>query len=177
MTKVRPCSVINTVKIEILDEWLAHGERQKPLTGIILHHTAGGTAESSIDFLRTIGLSYHYVPARDGRVFKCVPISGRAFHAGVSVGKFGSDVNSQTIGISFANLGDGETYPPVQIQAAHELIDAILSVHKEIDWISTHRLITSRKIDPAFFGFRQFCSQHPSLEMWMDESLGRDWDG
>lgn len=165
------------MNITILDPWLEHNERRKPLTGIILHHTAGGSAESSIAHLRGIGLSYHYIPARDGRIIKCVPISGRAFHAGVSTGKYGVDVNSQTVGISFANLGDGETYPPVQIQAAHELVDAILSVHRQIEWISAHRLITSRKIDPAHFGFRQFCSQHPSLEMWRDDSLGRDWDG
>ena len=163
--------------ITILDSWLEHGERRKRLTGIIMHHTAGGSAESSIEHLRKIGLSYQYIVERDGQIYKLVPISGRAFHAGVSTGKYGKDVNSQTVGISYANLGDGETYPSVQIQAAHELVDAILRVHKEIEWISTHRLITSRKVDPAFFSFRQFCSQHPSLEMWRDESLERDWDG
>lgn len=165
------------MNITILDSWLEHGERRKPLTGIILHHTAGGSAESSIEHLRKIGLSYHYIVDRDGRVFKCVPISGRAFHAGASTGKNGGDVNSQTVGIAFANMGDGEEYSAVQVQAAHELVDAILSVHKEIEWISAHRLITSRKIDPAFFGFRQFCSQHPSLERWRHVSLERDWDG
>lgn len=165
------------MNITIVDPWLAHGERRKQLTGIVLHHTAGGSAESSIEHLRQIGLSYHYIVERDGHAFKCVPIFVRALHAGVSIGKYGDDVNSQTIGISFANDGVGEKYPPVQVQAGHELIDAILSVHKEIEWISTHRLITERKPDPAHFGFVEFCSKHPSLEMWRDESLGRGWDG
>ena len=165
------------MNIAIVDPWLAHGERRKPMTGIILHHTGGGSAESSIEHLRQIGLSYHYIVERDGRMFKCVPISSRAFHAGVSVGKYGGDVNSQTVGISFANDGVGETYPLAQVQAAHELLDGILSVHGEIEWISTHRLITSRKIDPAHFGFVEFCSEHPSVEKWRDESLGREWDG
>ncbi len=165
------------MNITIIDPWLAHGERRKPLTGIILHHTAGGSAESSIEHLRGIGLSYHYIVERDGRVFKCAPISGRAYHAGVSVGKYGDNVNSQTVGISFANDGVDEAYPAAQLRAAHELIDAILSVHKEIEWISAHRLITERKPDPAHFSFVEFCSEHPSLEKWRDETLGRDWDG
>ena len=165
------------MNVEALDPWLKHGKRRKPLTGILLHHTAGGSAVSTIRWLRKIGLSYHYVISRGGKIYKCVPVSQRAFHAGWAVGRYGRDVNSQTVGIAFANMGDGEEYPAVQIQAAHELVDAILSVHKEIEWISAHRLVTSRKIDPAFFGFRQFCSQHPSLERWRHVSLERDWDG
>ena len=169
------------MEIKIVEPWLPYNERKKPLTGIILHHTAGGTAESSIDYMRSLQspnrASYHYIVDRDGTVFKCVPVSKRAWHAGSSVGKYGDDVNSQTVGISFANLGNGEAYPSVQVQAAHDLVDTLCRAQPGIEWISTHRLITDRKIDPASFGFRQFCSQHPRLEMWMDASLNRGWDG
>ena len=45
-------------------------KRRKKLTGIILHHTAGGAATASIRYLRKIGLSYHYVIGRGGEIFK-----------------------------------------------------------------------------------------------------------
>ncbi len=165
------------MNIEVLENWLPYNERKQPLTGIILHHSGGGSAESSIAHLRGIGLSYHYIPERDGKILKCVPISARAWHAGTSMGKYGADVNSQTVGISFANDGVGEKYPCEQVQAAHELVHAICDVHPEVEWISTHRLITDRKPDPAFFDFKEFCEHHKELEMWRYEKLNREWNG
>ncbi len=167
--------------IEVLDPWLEHNSRKKPLTGIILHHTAGGSAESTIAYLQSLKsphrASYHYIPERDGKILKCVPISARAWHAGTSMGKYGADVNSQTVGISFANDGVGEKYPCEQVQAAHELVHALSATDDNITWISTHRLITDRKPDPAFFDFKEFCEHHKELEMWRYEKLGRDWNG
>ena len=165
------------MRIELVKPWLEHNERRQPLTGCLLHHSAGGTALSSIGHLRTVGLSYHYVIERNGLIYKCVPVSKRAYHAGVAIGRDGGDVNSQTVGICLANDGVGEEYPCEQLAAAHELIYTLCKHHENISWISTHRLVTDRKIDPDHFAFELFASYHGGLEMWRDDSLDRNWNG
>lgn len=164
--------------------WLRHGKRRKPLTGILLHHTAGGSAVSTIRWLRKIGLSYHYVISRGGKIFKCAPVSKRAYHAGWAKGKYGRDVNSQTVGIALANNGNRETYPNAQLIALHDLVTHLARTDG-IEWISTHRLVTRRKIDPFAFSFQDFMftvrktlqKERRSLAMWRDDRLRRDWDG
>lgn len=164
--------------------WLKHGKRRKPLTGILLHHTAGGSAASTIRWLREIGLSYQYVISHGGKVYKCVPVSGRAYHAGWARGKYGRDVNSQTVGIALANYGNGEPYANAQLIALHDLVTHLVRTDG-IEWISTHRLVTRRKIDPFAFSFQDFMfsvrktldREKRSLAMWKYDRLKRDWDG
>ena len=170
--------------------WLKHNSRSKlrPLNGVILHHTAGASATSTIRWLRkvTVRASYHYILARDGVIYKCVPVKKRAWHAGFSVGKFGRFVNSNTIGIAFANRGDGEVYTEAQITACHQLLVELVMNEPNLSWISTHRLITNRKNDPKGFGFHGFVQQHKlhcdlagmrALKPFRYIKLNRSWDG
>lgn len=144
---------------------------------VVLHHTAGASAMSTIRYLWKpwIRASYHYIIEKDGTVFKCVPASKRAWHAGSSEGPGGHDVNSHTIGIAFANRGDGEAYTVAQRVACLELIEALKGQFKDLRYVTAHRLITRRKIDPFGFDFLDF-AKGTGLEPWRD-SRKVPWDG
>lgn len=108
------------------DHWL-EGAIRKPVPGgrgmpvrryIVMHYTAGASAESSISWWKqpaAKGASAHIVIDRDGSVFQCRPFNMTAGHAGVSrwvdrtSGVEYKNLNSNTIGIELANGGD--TYP------------------------------------------------------------------
>ena len=154
------------MKIEVLKGWLPSRARRRDPSTVVLHATAGASATSSIawlwklakDAIRGNEASYHYIIERDGKIFKCVPLSRVAFHAGKSFGPEGSNVNDYSIGIAFANRNDGEPYTIAQIDAAAELIDAIRQ--PGLTWITTHYLIApGRKNDPNGFPFKQFAER------------------
>lgn len=174
--------------IKQVTPWLPHySERALKFQGnvdtIVLHHDAAGSGLGSINYLRgTTGknrASYHYMIERDGLIYKCVPSTKRAWHAGVSRGPHGADVNSYSLGICLSNWGgfEGrfETYPDVQVKACTELINTLIGVFP-LKWITTHRLITNRKVDPARFDFKEYAKNFPTLTPWRDESLNRDWN-
>lgn len=146
--------------------------RIKPLTTIVLHSTAGASAESSIRVLRQRGLSYHAIGDRDGAIFKCVNLGRVAFHAGESKGPNGPNVNEYALGYSFANLNTGhDPYTKPAIQACSEWIFAILDAYPSVEYITTHRLISwRRKTDPRGFDFLEFCKQFPTLKPWRQSS-------
>lgn len=139
------------MKISNLTNWLASRPRVAPATTIVLHATDGASAGSSISWLKQIGLSYHYVIERDGSITKCVPISRVAFHAGVSVGPTGSNANSYSIGIAFANFESrGEMVTEAQVQAAKELCAVLAKYNRNLRYLTTHYAISpGRKTDPA----------------------------
>ena len=108
------------------DHWL-EGAIRKPVPGgrgmpvrryIVMHFTAGASAESSISWWKQSaakGASAHIVIDRDGTVFQCRPFNITAGHAGVShwkdrvTGVEYRSLNNNSIGIELANGGD--TYP------------------------------------------------------------------
>jgi N-acetylmuramoyl-L-alanine amidase len=163
---------MNTV---IVEKWLPSRARTAPVTTIVFHGTAGATANSSIDWLRFIGLSYHYIIERDGTVFKCVPTSRQALHAGVSVGPDGSNVNRYSIGVCFANREDGrEPITDAQLQSAAELCREIVRAIPTIKWITTHKAIAPRrKSDPRMFNITAFARllRLDSVKIWAREVL------
>lgn len=176
-------------KVVTLEKWLQHSARPNvPVTTVVLHHTGGATAQSTIDYLRPkwsaklkvwLGksASYHFIVERDGTVYKCVPLAKKAWHAGSSKGPDGKDVNRYSVGIAFANRGNGEEYPDEQIVSAGELVRSLKSQFPELAYITTHRLITKRKVDPAYFDFISFADGHTGLTTWMDPALNRGWNG
>lgn len=106
------------------DHWL-DGAQRRDLPGglamntrrfLVIHFTAGASAESSIDWWRSSkAASAHLVIDRDGTIFQCRPFNRTAGHAGVSEWrdpvtkeKFHS-LNNCSIGIELANGGDA--YP------------------------------------------------------------------
>lgn len=168
--------------VKLVRPWLSHDARPRgaSISTIVLHHDAGSSAAGTIRYLRRVPASYHYIVERDGTIYKCVPTSGRAWHAGVSHGPQGPGVNSYSIGVCLSNLGglNGrfEPYPKAQTDAARALIAQLAKVIPTIRYITTHRLITSRKVDPARFDFLEF-ARTTSLQPWRHAPLKREWNG
>lgn len=79
---------------------------------LVVHFTAGASAKSSIESMRSRGLSAHLVVDRDGTIFQCRPFNKTASHAGKSrwddpnTGKHYELLNSIAIGIEIANAGN-----------------------------------------------------------------------
>ena len=89
-------------------------KRVMPVTRIVIHYTAGYTAQEAVDVLTTIKrqASAHYVIDRDGTVFQLVKEADVAGHAGciesemLAGGKcYMPDMNQESIGIEVTNLG------------------------------------------------------------------------
>jgi N-acetyl-anhydromuramyl-L-alanine amidase AmpD len=142
--------------------------RTKQPTTVIIHATAGASAESSIAHLRKVGFSYDYIIERDGEVFKCKPVSSQyAYHAGLSEGPSGRDCNPYSIGICFANLNDGvEKVTESQIAAATSLIRELMETFPTVKWVATHHGVApNRKSDPKGVDPRHM-AQATGLTAW-----------
>jgi N-acetylmuramoyl-L-alanine amidase len=110
----------------ISDNHLLSEASQKPIPGgkpmpvrraVVIHFTAGATAQSSIDWWkkpqnRQIDLGAHIIIDRDGTIYQCRPFNKTISHAGKSrwvdpkTGKKYTSCNGFTIGIELANAGD-----------------------------------------------------------------------
>lgn len=105
-----------------------HGERAggDAPDMIILHYTGMPTAEGALSWLcsEQSQVSSHYFVHEDGCVLQLVPERRRAWHAGKSVWKGETDINSRSIGIEIANAGHPgglPDFPERQIAAVIEL--------------------------------------------------------
>lgn len=149
-----------------------------PPTAIVLHATAGSTARSSIDHLRSIGLGYHIIIARDGRdtaksvnsdgsdpiVYFCTPLENRAAHVGSNVpieGGGGRIANRCAIGISLANRQNGEAYTPKQIAVLSEIIDHVKAKLPTVTHLTTHAVIQPwNRVDPLQINGKSLAEKH-----------------
>ncbi|MDQ0301823.1 N-acetylmuramoyl-L-alanine amidase [Ancylobacter polymorphus] len=165
--------------------WLAHGNRKHPPSLIVLHATAGSTASSSINHLRSVGLSYHYIIARDGRdsaksenangtapiIFHCVPTANRAFHVGSQVPTPSGQgaCNETSIGVSLANIqrsSNPEPYPPAQLAALEDLIARIKEDNPAVRWLTTHAVVQPwNRADPRDIDGAAIARRH-GLTWW-----------
>lgn len=82
------------------------GDYYQPDT-IVLHYTAGATAESSVSHLinPSTEVSAHLVVSRDLRIFQLIPFDRVAWHAGKSKWKERESLNRYSIGIEIDNAG------------------------------------------------------------------------
>ncbi len=98
---------------------------------VVLHHTAMESAESAVARLcdPAAEVSAHYVIAEDGRIWRLVAESERAWHAGQGGWGAVRDVNSHSIGIELANAGPLRGFPPFpepQMTVLEALLDEIM---------------------------------------------------
>jgi N-acetylmuramoyl-L-alanine amidase len=137
--------------------------RSASISAIVIHDTAGKTAESALTWFEspTSQVSSHYVIDKDGSVYRCVPDARKAWHAGESVLHGVRDVNQYSIGIELVDDNDGDLYPAAQMLVVEELT-AVLSETYQIplNRIVGHQHISvplGRKVDPGkdfdWFGF------------------------
>jgi N-acetyl-anhydromuramyl-L-alanine amidase AmpD len=172
------------MNIQPLQRNLAFRNRSNAPVIIVLHATAGSTARSSIEHLRGVGLSYHYIITRDARdsassataqntepvIFQCVPNSGHAFHVGSGIpAPGGLGFNKSSIGVSLANIQrkmNPEPYPPLQIKALEQLLAHLKATVPSLKFLTTHAAIQPwNRADPLHingerlatkFGFQFF---------------------
>jgi N-acetylmuramoyl-L-alanine amidase len=106
------------------------GERTLPITMLVLHYTGMQSGPAAIDWLANpaSGVSAHYVVAEDGQVVHMVREEQRAHHAGKSVWRSITDVNSASIGIEIINPGHEWGYRPFP----REQMDAVVTLCAEI---------------------------------------------
>ena len=171
--------------LQTLPTPLPHRDRNVAPVLIVLHATAGSTAKSSIDHLRSVGLSYHYIIARDGRdsakfeshdntdpiVFRCVPDAGHAFHVGSTIPVPGTTggINKNSIGISLANIqrvNNPERYPAKQLRALEDVVAMIKAANPSVTRLTTHATVQPwNRADPRGVSGPNIASRH-GLEFW-----------
>lgn len=125
-------------------------------TYLILHYTGLATAQEALDILKSPEreVSAHYLVHEDGRIIQMVSEKARAWHAGKSVWKGETDINSASIGIEIVNPGDLENYPPFkesQIDAVIELCRDICARHdiRPENVLAHSDIAPARKTDPG----------------------------
>lgn len=137
---------------------------------VVLHATAGTTFKGAYQALKDRELSYHYIiedqRETDGLIRKLVPYGRVAYHAGLSVGPHGANVNNYSVGISFVNANDGlDLYSTKQFRAAFELIET-LKKGLPLKYITTHAIISpGRKTDPRNFPLTELAALC-GLKVW-----------
>lgn len=74
---------------------------------VIIHFTAGGTAESSVSWFKNPNAraSAHVVIGRDGKIFQLIDFNKKAWHAGPSQWANWNGFNNCSIGIELENPG------------------------------------------------------------------------
>lgn len=99
-------------------------------------------------------VSAHYLVEADGRVFRLVPESETAWHAGQGSWAGGQGVNARSIGVEIVNGGHDfglPDFPPAQIEALTALCRAILTRHPIPPWrvLAHSDIAPGRKADPG----------------------------
>jgi N-acetylmuramoyl-L-alanine amidase len=156
-----------------LDKWLPSSARPAGIEvdTIVMHATAGTTWSGALRTLWDRELSYHYgiedQREVDGRVWKGVPISRKAWHAGKSVGPHGKDVNRHSIGITLVNANTGfDPYSEKQYASSVTLIRMLIEGGVKLKYLTSHALISpGRKTDPLGFPIK-YLAADTGLELW-----------
>jgi len=167
-----------------LPTFLAFRQRDNQPELVVLHATAGSTAKSSIDHLRGVGLSYHYIITRDARdsskseraedtepiIHQCVPNTGHAFHVGSTIpAPGGRGINKSSIGISLANIQritNPELYPPRQVAALENLLAHLKATVPSLRFLTAHAVVQPwNRADPRSINAEQLAATH-GYEFW-----------
>jgi len=119
---------------------------------VIIHHTAGNTAEDSLRTLTdpAMEVSSHYLIGRDGKLYYLVDELARAWHAGDSYWGGSTDLNSASIGIELDNNGD-EAFAEPMIDALLLLLEDLKIRYKipTANFLGHGDIIPGRKVDPS----------------------------
>jgi N-acetylmuramoyl-L-alanine amidase len=128
-----------------------HGARNNParIDLLVLHYTGMTSAEAALDRLCDPGakVSAHYVVEEDGRIWRLVPETRRAFHAGRSCWEGESDLNAVSIGIEIVNPGHQwgyRAFPDAQMASVERLCLELMSRHP----IPPYRVVGHSDIAP-----------------------------
>jgi len=128
-----------------------HGARKNParIDLLVLHYTGMTSGEAALERLCDPGakVSAHYVVEEHGRIWRLVPETRRAFHAGRSCWEGESDLNAVSIGIEIVNPGHQwgyRAFPEAQMVSVEQLCLELMSRHP----IPPHRVVGHSDIAP-----------------------------
>jgi len=135
-----------------------HSDRNGVVVDTIVIHSTAGSLEGSLAWLcnPVSKVSAHYVLARDGRVFKLVPLSRAAWHAGYCPGF--ANANRRSIGIELEQLPDQHPTQE-QLDVLMRLI-SLIRRHFSIRHIVGHSEINPRKRDPFAIDMKELRKAH-----------------
>lgn len=134
-----------------------HGPRigARPIRLIVLHADASPSEAGTLSWFQNPAskVSYHVLIGRDGTRYRVVPDNRVAWHAGVSTHPScvnPKSVNTESLGLSFANRHDGhEPLTAAQIAAGKVQVAEWQAAHPTIVAVATHAQVApKRKTDP-----------------------------
>jgi N-acetyl-anhydromuramyl-L-alanine amidase AmpD len=141
-----------------------HGGVRRVTSHVVWHATAGGSVDSSVQWMNRDltpthpgKASYHLLVERDGTVTAHTPITHVAYHAGVSAWPWpdGAALNHRSIGIAFANRQHGPTHPAfervteAQIVRAVDLVRWLVVAHGYAALRQPHAHVRHRDVAPT----------------------------
>lgn len=133
---------------------LAGGATLKDPVLLVIHFTAGMSAESSIDWWRNPGAkgaSAHIIIDRDGTVIQCRALDKTCGHAGVSKWRGRSGCNAFSVGIELANAGDSvDGNPPKAFHKYPLVAGAIEAKHKNGGPLTAWERYPQPQLDSCF---------------------------
>ncbi len=131
-------------------------ERLLPITMIVLHYTGMIDGPSAIARLRdpAAKVSAHYVVEEDGTVIRMVDEADRAWHAGQSLWRGITDVNSASVGVEIVNPGHEFGYRPFAPEQLEALIPLVADIKQRHaisrgDVVGHSDIAPRRKRDPG----------------------------
>ena len=147
------------IPIEIRDRPSPNfGSRGEPahIDMLVLHYTGMASAEAAIERLcdPDAKVSAHYVIEENGAIWRLVPETLRASHAGLSCWEGKTDLNAVSLGIEIVNPGHEWGYrpfPDAQMLSVERLCRTLISRYS----IPAHRVVghsdiaPDRKTDPG----------------------------
>lgn len=124
---------------------------------LVLHYTGMKTGNAALERLcdPASKVSAHYVVEENGDVFRLVPETSRAWHAGLGFWRGHENINHRSIGIEIVNPGHEYGYrpfPPVQMKSVTLLCKEILARNKTIEArnvVAHSDIAPTRKEDPG----------------------------
>ncbi len=147
---------------------------------LVLHYTGMPSAAAALDRLTdpAAKVSAHYAIDEDGTVWRLVPETRRAWHAGVACWAGERDINGLSIGVELVNPGHEFGYrpfPDAQMTALEELARDILARHP----IPASRVLghsdvaPGRKTDPGeLFDWRRLAAT--GVGLWPEPAADGD---
>ncbi|MCF6220791.1 MAG: N-acetylmuramoyl-L-alanine amidase [Robiginitomaculum sp.] len=133
-----------------------HDKRTLPVTLLVLHYTGMENGKAALERMcdPTAKVAAHYMVEEDGRIFKLVEETRRAWHAGISAWGGETDINSASIGIEIVNGGHDfglPGFPDTQIQAVIKLSRDIMrrNVITDFGVVAHSDIAPGRKQDPG----------------------------
>lgn len=123
-----------------------HSDRRGVVVDTIMVHSTGGSLRGSLEWLCNPNskVSAHYLIARDGTVYKLVPVSRAAWHAGRCRVP---NANSRSIGIEMEQL-PGDEWTSSQHDVLLRLVRVLKRTVPTIRYLVGHKEWNARKVDP-----------------------------